>query len=613
MSHSRSRPSSVNAVAEALLKAHTPHDLASISAVLGIDGKGLSAEQIATNLSAADIDGLAAYAASAGARGVDQHGWMQMSRPPFLTATIISAVVVALLGVIAIPTAVNYDRAATRADRRGRKHIARAVLATLGLLVLLGFMMAFFMLWSEAVPRYGNANKRAKALGTALKKMDLKPSAMQSMCLASVVPGDMMARGFDPMWGPRELVFPFDHGQHWDTAVEWYYFAINLKTDDGTPASLLLLIMRQPTQAPDRLKSYSALEHENNQVWSVTGGMTLGDDRIATMFPSVVSGALPIVTATSQPFVLTVGDIGLTHDTPTVPSDSLFPATLTWVDATTDTRLTLKLTNDAYPKDENLLLQFGTGFTPNALTGTGLGMAYYSYPNVVASGTLSQAGAEMSVGGTAWVDHQWGSMFDADIRIPSWGFRIGANFMRSLTPAAKSDTKSGWHWFALHMEEEDGSRSHWTFALRRGANSTENAALMSDMAGRVFWDRDGTFQDITNVALEVSATAKGTLTDIDFPVAWVLRIRDLPRVVQIVNNTRSDPQDYYYGKPSTFAEAACSLKWAAGATALDLSTSTHGGVGFSETVGYGTFAQNTGACLKALEIPNNDTHLWSSI
>ena len=193
----------------------------------------------------------------------------------------------------------------------------------------------------------------------------------------------------------------------------------------------------------------------------VTGGVTLGTKRISKLFPSVVQGMAPMVTHGTDPVQMTVGVQGFVSHSAD-PAKTIFPCTFTFKDGHSNVELDLTLSNDKYPHDENRLLQFNNGFVAAPLKGTGLGQLYYSYPNVVAEGSLTTVDAKTPVSGTAWIDHQGGGAGSpADYRLPGYWARVLAG-AAGAPPAKVTLSREGgtqWRWFAVHMDEADGTRS----------------------------------------------------------------------------------------------------------------------------------------------------------
>ena len=116
---------------------------------------------------------------------------------------------------------------------------------------------------------------------------------------------------------------------------------------------------------------------------------------------------------------------------------------------------------------------------------------YYSRPQLAVSGTLSLAGQEHSVGGRAWLDHEWSS--------------------QPLPAAAQ-----GWDWIAINLD--DGG-ALMAFRLRRPDGSALWAAATWRPAG-------GPAQALPPeaVAFEAGRRWRSPRSGITWPVTWQLRI-----------------------------------------------------------------------------------------
>ena len=461
-------------------------------------------------------------------------------------------------------------------------------------------LLVWIMLWQEKTPRYSNRNRQAELLGEmVIKGTGGKMSALHAAAVHALSPGDIYTRDMEHIFVPRPLAFPADHDMHLEWPTEWWYFAINMTTEDGTPCSVLLLIMRQRVSGLDK----------HAQVYMVTGGVTLGTKRISKLFPSVVQGMAPMVTHGTDPVQMTVGVQGFVSHSPD-PAKTIFPCTFTFKDGHSNVELDLTLSNDKYPHDENRLLQFNNGFVAAPLKGTGLGQLYYSYPNVVAQGSLTTADAKTPVSGTAWIDHQGGGAGSpADYRLPGYWARVLAG-AAGAPPAKVTLSREGgtqWRWFAVHMDEADGTRSHVTLALRADAASLEDARMFpGDMAGKMFIEKTGEFVEVGETNMRVEKVVPGTLDGngaVGLPSEWTVRILHPPvaaRTIRMKLQTPDDPCDMHYGTPNFFAEAPCDVWWTPAGHGASSMMGPPNGVAFCETVGAGGTSAQFSPFLKML-------------
>jgi hypothetical protein len=590
-----------------LLNSVTPHDLACIGTVYGLDAMDKTPQQLAEEI-CGDVGG----AAKTAVRTISDTGhygqgywtrtmleYLNQDRPQFLITTVAAAALWAVLTVLMFLCGVDKDT--LRAARKGLKRsIKWRTWITLIMLGLLAFVLVWIMLWQEKTPRYSNRNRQAELLGEmVIKGTGGKMSALHAAAVHALSPGDIYTRDMEHIFVPRPLAFPADHDMHLEWPTEWWYFAINMTTEDGTPCSVLLLIMRQRVSGLDK----------HAQVYMVTGGVTLGTKRISKLFPSVVQGMAPMVTHGTDPVQMTVGVQGFVSHSPD-PAKTIFPCTFTFKDGHSNVELDLTLSNDKYPHDENRLLQFNNGFVAAPLKGTGLGQLYYSYPNVVAQGSLTTADAKTPVSGTAWIDHQGGGAGSpADYRLPGYWARVLAG-AAGAPPAKVTLSREGgtqWRWFAVHMDEADGTRSHVTLALRADAASLEDARMFpGDMAGKMFIEKTGEFVEVGETNMRVEKVVPGTLDGngaVGLPSEWTVRILHPPvaaRTIRMKLQTPDDPCDMHYGTPNFFAEAPCDVWWTPAGHGASSMMGPPNGVAFCETVGAGGTSAQFSPFLKML-------------
>ena len=170
---------------------------------------------------------------------------------------------------------------------------------------------------------------------------------------------------------------------------------------------------------------------------------------------------------------------------------------------------------------------------------------YYTRPRLELSGTLTIDGVSRPVGGSGWMDHQWGRFISRQV---------------------------GWDWMSLQMD--DGSELM--------------AVLVWDPEGRqpftsygTFIAADGTVRHLLEGEIILTPTGSWTSpsTSIVYPMGWELRVE--PLALELALTPAQQNAEYpksRYGPPG-YWEGAVSL-----AGALDGSPVT--GKGFMELVGY---------------------------
>ena len=237
------------------------------------------------------------------------------------------------------------------------------------------------------------------------------PSANTGLRLLGGEPAD----GFARATGPRDFVFPADHGSHPAYRIEWWYFTGNVATERGRHFGFELTFFRYALAPPvDRREGASAWRTE--QVWMAHFALTDTANGRFIARERLTRDALELAGAESEPLRIWVKDWSATAVGDSADSElRLFARD----DATA---LTLTLTPTVLP-----VPQGDNGFD---VKGAGVGNAsyYYSVPRLEAQGDVTIDGESVAVNGLAWLDREWSTS--------------------SLDPGTV-----GWDWFALHLSD----------------------------------------------------------------------------------------------------------------------------------------------------------------
>jgi predicted secreted hydrolase len=132
-----------------------------------------------------------------------------------------------------------------------------------------------------------------------------------------------------------------------------------------------------------------------------------------------------------------------------------------------------------------MVLQYGTGWMT---IGSDKPFYYYSYPQMALSGTLDVAGKVEAVTGTAWMDHQWGTM--------------GTGY-------------DGWDWFSLRL---DDMTEVMLFVVRDGQSTK--------FVGGTYVRADGSYKELSASEFEIKAqgTWESPHTNATYPMGWSIKI-----------------------------------------------------------------------------------------
>ncbi|MFO0746736.1 MAG: lipocalin family protein [Myxococcota bacterium] len=275
------------------------------------------------------------------------------------------------------------------------------------------------------------------------------------------------------------VALPADDARH-VAPGEWYYWTGHLQTDDGAWLGFQLTVLM--AGAPG---SAVAIAHQ-----SITDAAA-GDYRHAVAFG--LDDRTP-----SEGFDFALGDViargvgGADHLRLVLDDDAV---------------LTLDLTDVRGP-----IARHGDGFKDY---GGGVSTFYYARPRMAASGTLRRGDATVAVHGSAWFDHQWGS----------------------LASAAAS------HWDWLGVQLDDGRELMVTRMPLPGGDAFGEAELT---------DRDCTTHAVAGA--DVSLVARRDWTNPEtlctYPSGWDLTVGDLHlglEPVTLDQEMRTEPVGYWEG------------------------------------------------------------------
>jgi len=196
---------------------------------------------------------------------------------------------------------------------------------------------------------------------------------------------------------PDQLNLPTDHLYHLENSHEWYWFGANLTTTDGTSLGVLVCfeaqrLFGQALQAEVGWKSAQC--HLLSTVATVSIAPPGGVSSLVRRSPNVNwgfngSAAFPTI----EDFRIQTGPDSFQGQWP-----SIFPGTVTVDDGD---NLQMSLTFAPAAADPPYFLQGIAGVTPAPKQGL-----YYSWPQMIVSGSIQTHGGVFEVSGTGWCDHQ---------------------------------------------------------------------------------------------------------------------------------------------------------------------------------------------------------------
>lgn len=262
------------------------------------------------------------------------------------------------------------------------------------------------------------------------------------------------AEGYERACGPREFVFPQDHGAHPSFRNEWWYVTGNLQTESATKFGFHATFFRVGNTL-----AKAAIEQSVTSKWAANefymahfaitqqGAVKVGAHE---RFGRAAAGLAGAVANESDGVKVWLDDWQLAAEE--------VDGQLVW-------NLNIKKDNEALDltlvADKPVVLQGKEGYSQKSADPCNSSY-YYSMPRMQASGKVMAAGQSHDVGGTAWLDREWSS-------------------------SALADDQVGWDWFALQMDDD---RDIMFYQLRKEDGTTDPYSYAVEI------DKDGVKKEI---------------------------------------------------------------------------------------------------------------------
>ncbi len=241
------------------------------------------------------------------------------------------------------------------------------------------------------------------------------------------------ADGFLQAQAGNPLVFPADHGAHFDHRIEWWYLTANLLSESGEPYGMQWTLFRFAMTPPDERQKMTGAHGQQLFMAHVAVTTPTGHFSFQRYARGSDTDEPARAGVTAQPFSAWLDDWALEST-----GDDWLPMQVRAKQDDVGFDLHLQ-------SQQALVLQGIEGYSQKHKDGGG--SYYYSQPFLEASGELSIDGQKITVSGDAWLDREWGSQF-------------------------LQQDQSGWDWFSLHL---DSGEKLMLFQLRnRGDNPAGN-------------------------------------------------------------------------------------------------------------------------------------------
>ena len=290
--------------------------------------------------------------------------------------------------------------------------------------------------------------------------------------------GSEPGAGFEEITAPLQLEFPRDHGAHPRHRVEWWYVTARLATAEGRRFGAQFALFRyalRPEDAPMRD------DWQSGQIYLAHAAITDIDGDRFLFDEQWARGAAGLVGAEAAPFRAWLGDCSIAAATDV----ATLPMQLHCGGAEFGYRLELDGVDVPVLHGEQGYSQKSEG---------GSASAYYSYPQLAASGELWIGAERVPVAGNAWYDHEW-------------------------TSGVLAADQVGWDWFSLRLS--DGS-ALMLFNIRRQDGSV--ASRRGTLIGA-----DGSVRTLAEADIEVRANGawSSPRSGVRWPLRWTLSSKSL--------------------------------------------------------------------------------------
>ncbi len=252
---------------------------------------------------------------------------------------------------------------------------------------------------------------------------------LRASLVAAAPPAD--TTGFARAEGPRDLVFPADHGPHDDFQTEWWYYTGNLTGETGEHFGFQLTFFRRALLPPAE-RSARESDWGTEQVYMAHFALTDVAGRTHHSFEKLARGSAGIAGAQAEPYRVWLEDWSVEGAT-----GSGGPVALTA--AAEDVALQLTLLNRKPPA-----LQGDRGYSRKGPE-PGNASYYYSLTRIAAEGSVTVRGQTFAVTGLAWMDHEFST-------------------------SALGPEQVGWDWFSIQLDDQT---ELMVFQLRRADGSVD--------------------------------------------------------------------------------------------------------------------------------------------
>lgn len=369
----------------------------------------------------------------------------------------------------------------------------------------------------------------------------------------------------------RAPKLPRDHARHYEVQSDWHFFVAHLQDQEsGERHAALLLLKGFSLAGPKHLRKDQL---KDNSIELAQLNVTSKDGFVGG--PEVLVPGSE-TTSLGRPFVMKHSEKYYMKST----GSDIFPMKVyaNAPGACLDVTVTSK--KEMFPQGEN-------GFF--GLSGA-IGWGYYSYTNLLVSGTLKIGSKVLKVGGKGWFDHQWGTIG-----------RMGSPLYRTLnyvsSVISKPKSMSGWNWFAIQLDND----VEFTTAYGNFWDKNGNVVVQDD--NKPWYGKysfaDGTSKYVSSgVKIKVLRRTTSPHTGGSYPIEWEISEESQNLKVKMVAYT--DDQFALRTDGTEYAENATTVSGTMGSRQVT-------GVGWGENVGFTSESRVLKSRMMAAGLPINST------
>ena len=246
-------------------------------------------------------------------------------------------------------------------------------------------------------------------------------------------------KGYSDMNTYQSLTFPKDHKAQLDFQFGWYFWSGNFLDENNNVVDVVVVFFRRALYPPPIASELGLSDIENQLVQTVVAVNYADKNLHVTGSDPIISGTSGKIVYEIEPFLARIGE----NSAQSLQKDKMFPMKIVVNDPDKEFRIDLNLT-----ESKPILLQGDEGKIPSIF---GLGMWYYSYPNIKTTGSVTYQGETRNLNGKIWMDHQWMS----GIAPTGYPKNIAVQALATIISGfnGKAPQSFGWDWSDVQFDD----------------------------------------------------------------------------------------------------------------------------------------------------------------